>query len=294
MSCRAGRTVLAVVWTAPETSPSTSPSASIIVPSTTVSSRPFSACSGVSPLLLRRSHHRVDIAATDAVGIDDFDFGGQFDAVRCATARMRSGSPSSTQWAMPFSAQIAAALRVRGSSPSGRTMRRLRGARRLDETVTEHRRRHQQLDRRVDAAGQRPDVDPLGDETDHPLHAFAVGAADVTGEIGEPRRRGEGVVGRRQQRQPVERRALSSAVTSGAGRTPQVKTKPASGMPRSAINAVARMASERSPGVMTSVPGRIWPSSFSGARAATSGFSMRAVSMSPRLRISSPSPRRRR
>ena len=61
-------------------------------------------------------------------------------------------------------------------------------------------------------------------------------------------------------------------------------------MPRWAINAVARMASERSPGVMTSVPGRKWPSSFSGARAATSGFSMRAVSMAPRLQDLEPQP----
>ena len=55
ISCSAGRTVLAVVWTAPDTSPSTWSSASIIVPSTTLSSRCSRACVGVRPLLLRSS-----------------------------------------------------------------------------------------------------------------------------------------------------------------------------------------------------------------------------------------------
>ena len=89
--------------------------------------------------------------------------------------------------------------------------------RRLDETVAEHRRRHQQFDRRLEAARQRPDVDPLGDETDHPLHPFAVAPSDVR-EIGEPRRRDEGVVRRGEQRQPVERRAAQQGGQLGSGK----------------------------------------------------------------------------
>ena len=54
-----------------------------------------------------------------------------------------------------------------------------RAARRLDEAMAEHRRRHQQVDRRLETTRQRPDIDPLGHETDHPLHAFAVRASDV-------------------------------------------------------------------------------------------------------------------
>lgn len=40
-----------------------------------------------------------------------------------ATRRISSGSPNSMQVAIPRSAQIAAALTVRGSSPSGKTIR---------------------------------------------------------------------------------------------------------------------------------------------------------------------------
>ena len=160
-----------------------------------MSSRPFSACSGVSPLFLRRSHHRLDIGRADALRIDDLELGGQIDAVR-----LRDGAD-----AFGIAQQDAMRDALLGADRGGPDGARLvalgqddaavGGARRLDEAVTEHRRRHQQLDRRVETARQRPDVDPLGDEIDHPLHALAVGAADVTGEIGEPRRRGESVVG---------------------------------------------------------------------------------------------------
>jgi hypothetical protein len=68
INCRAGRTVLAVVCTAPETRPSTSSTASIMVPSTTVSSSCASACCGGQPLGLAQLDHRRDVAFADASG----------------------------------------------------------------------------------------------------------------------------------------------------------------------------------------------------------------------------------
>ncbi|MNE70614.1 hypothetical protein D3C80_1664190 [compost metagenome] len=54
ISCRAGRMVLAVEWTRPETRPSTSSRASIMVPITTGSSSCCSAMGALRLLLLRR------------------------------------------------------------------------------------------------------------------------------------------------------------------------------------------------------------------------------------------------
>ncbi len=48
---------------------------------------------------------------------------GNVTPTAAALARTWAGSPSSTQRAIPFRAQMAAALSVRGSSPSGSTIR---------------------------------------------------------------------------------------------------------------------------------------------------------------------------
>ena len=57
MVCNAGRTVLAVEFTDPETRPSALPRTTSIVPKYEGSSKVSRACSSVSPLLRRNSHN---------------------------------------------------------------------------------------------------------------------------------------------------------------------------------------------------------------------------------------------
>ena len=117
-----GRMVLAVVCTAPETRPSTSFTASIMVPSTTLSSRYCSAMCAVSPVggAARPAAAR---AGAGVVGVEDFQIGRRGDALGVGHFCTASGLASSTQRAMPVWWQITAASTVRGSSPSGSTMR---------------------------------------------------------------------------------------------------------------------------------------------------------------------------
>ncbi len=58
MNWSAGRTVSAVVWTAPDTRPSTSPASSIIVPSTTVLCNASRAIGSVMPFARRSATMR--------------------------------------------------------------------------------------------------------------------------------------------------------------------------------------------------------------------------------------------
>ncbi|VFS64922.1 Uncharacterised protein [Kluyvera cryocrescens] len=64
-----------------------------------------------------------NVAFANHIWINDFYASAQFNALRRCYAVDFIWLPSSTQVAIPRSAQIAAALTVRGSSPSGRTTR---------------------------------------------------------------------------------------------------------------------------------------------------------------------------
>ena len=123
MSCKAGRMVLAVVCTAPETRPSASFCAIIIVPRTTVSCSCLRASSGVKPLDLRNSHMGATYCSTSSAGLRISSDSGRLTPKSLATASTSWRVASSTQRARPFSWQMAAACTVRGSAPSGRTMR---------------------------------------------------------------------------------------------------------------------------------------------------------------------------
>ena len=125
MSCKAGRMVFAVVCTAPETKPSTSFCVIIIVPSTTVSFSCSRACSSVIPLDLRSSHIGATYCSAMVSGSMISRLSGNVMFSDSATACTAAGLASSTQRAMPFSWQMAAARTVRGSEPSGSTMRLL-------------------------------------------------------------------------------------------------------------------------------------------------------------------------
>ncbi len=93
---------------------------------------------------------------------------------RAATSRTSSGFPRRTHFAMPREATIAAAATVRGSDPSGRTIRRHVLSRRLDEAVAEGGRREARHARRL-AEGARPaEVDVVGDEAHRLLDALGV------------------------------------------------------------------------------------------------------------------------
>ena len=75
--CSAGRTVAAVVWTAPATMPSTSPCWSIMVPTMIGSARCSRATSSVQPWCRRSSGQRGDVTLGDGLGVDDGDAVGQ-------------------------------------------------------------------------------------------------------------------------------------------------------------------------------------------------------------------------
>ena len=128
MICRAGRIVCAVLCTAPDTRPSASSSASIIVPSMIGSCSSTTARSGVMPLLLRRSTSGATYRSSDAMTSTISTEGGSTTPCFSATSWISSGFPSSTHLAIPRDATMAAASTVRGSAPSGSTIR-LRSAR---------------------------------------------------------------------------------------------------------------------------------------------------------------------
>ena len=77
-------------------------------------------------------------------------------------------------------------------------------ARGLDQAMPENGRRHQRIDRQIEPTRQRPRIDLFGDERDHALHAVAIGATDVSGQIRQPRCRGERIVVGAEDRQAVE------------------------------------------------------------------------------------------
>ena len=117
----AGRTVLAVVCTAPDTRPSTSPKCSIIVPSTTVSLSCSWACSS-SSLPLRRSTMGLTYLSIKLSGSRICRPSGRVSPKFLATSSTSLRLASKIQWAIPRVWQITAASTVRGSLPSGSTM----------------------------------------------------------------------------------------------------------------------------------------------------------------------------
>ena len=121
---RAGRSVSAVEWIAPETRPSTSPNLSIIVASMTLSERATRADSGVMPLALRSST-RVGtyFSASSALGSIISMFAGSFTPTDFAVASISAFLPMRTGTAILRSTARQAAWTVRGSEPSGSTMR---------------------------------------------------------------------------------------------------------------------------------------------------------------------------
>ena len=124
MTCRAGRSVSAVEWMAPETRPSTSPIFSIMVPSITLSANAARACSSVMPFDLRSSTSvGTYFSASSAVGSIISISAGSSTPCSLATLKISSFLPTSTGTAIFLSITSFAAWTVRGSEPSGSTIR---------------------------------------------------------------------------------------------------------------------------------------------------------------------------
>ena len=112
------------VCTAPATRPSTSSRRSIIVPSVIGSASWSRAMSGGHALVLAGLDHRVDVALVDHRRVDDLEVGGQRQAEPDGLGRDLSRAAPAIRSARCRAAwQIVAARSVRGSAPSGSTMR---------------------------------------------------------------------------------------------------------------------------------------------------------------------------
>ena len=257
MSCSAGRTVFAVVWMAPETRPSTSPSASIMVPSTTVSSSCASACGAVRPLLLRSSTIGATYSARMVSGSRTSSPSGSVRPCPSATCRTRSGLASSTGRAMPFSTQRIAAFTVRGSSPSGSTMR-LAAARAFWMSSYRNalggRRRSP-----FSGARRRVPSGTVSSRSAMKSSMRSIRCGSSCGTRASSRERREAVskefVFTRSTGRVLPSAARHSRLMLSSGPLPDVNISPASGTPLRCDSAAAMMTSSRSPGVTTSAPG---------------------------------------